>query len=157
MEKFLVVIKGKITSNNGLTLLADNFEYNKSSKLLKANGNIKIEDKINKYIIFTDSIEYFKEKNIIVTYNNSKAINLDNKIQIEAKSFEVDRSQNKIIAEEKVFINDELNNTELFTDKVTYLQDQEKFITEGNSKAINLDNKIKLRQNLLKLIDLKIK
>ena len=48
MEKFLVVIKrGKITSNNGLTLLADNFEYNKSSKLLKANGNIKIEDKIN--------------------------------------------------------------------------------------------------------------
>ena len=74
-------------------------------------------------------VTYLQDQEKFITEGNSKAINLDNKIQIEAKL--VDRSQNKIIAEEKVFINDELNNTELFTDKATYLQDQENLLQKA--------------------------
>ena len=43
--------RGKIETNDGLKIDADEFEYDKSKNILKASGNIKIEDKINDYNI----------------------------------------------------------------------------------------------------------
>ena len=48
--------RGTITTNDGIILNADNFEYNKTLNVLKANGNIKIEDTVNKYQIYSNSI-----------------------------------------------------------------------------------------------------
>ena len=52
--------RGKITSNNGITVDADQFEYDKINNVLKASGNIKIKDEINKYEISSQNIIYFK-------------------------------------------------------------------------------------------------
>ena len=59
--------KGVITSENGIKINADSFEYNKIKNILNANGNVKIEDQIQKIIIFTDSIIYLKNLEIILT------------------------------------------------------------------------------------------
>ena len=52
--------RGKITTNNGITVNADQFEYDKDKNILKASGNIKIEDKINNYEVSSENIIYFK-------------------------------------------------------------------------------------------------
>ena len=44
--------RGIITTDDGIKLEADNFKYNKSLNVLNANGNVKIEDNINNYILF---------------------------------------------------------------------------------------------------------
>ena len=36
--------RGKISTTDGITIDADQFEYDKIKNILKANGNIKIED-----------------------------------------------------------------------------------------------------------------
>ena len=43
--------KGVITSENGIIINADSFEYNKIKNILNASGNVKIEDKVQKIII----------------------------------------------------------------------------------------------------------
>ena len=43
-------------------MVADEFEYNKSSNILKARGNIEIFDQINLYEIYTDKVIYLKMK-----------------------------------------------------------------------------------------------
>ena len=41
--------RGVVTSNNGLELKADTFEYNKTSNVLNANGNVIVIDKIKNF------------------------------------------------------------------------------------------------------------
>ena len=65
MEIFKGTNKGKITTDNGIEIIADSFEYNKAQNILNAQGSIKIEDKIQKYIIFTDTLIIEKFRNIL--------------------------------------------------------------------------------------------
>ena len=44
--------KGVITSENGIVIQADTFEYDKIQNILNANGNVIIEDKIENYTIY---------------------------------------------------------------------------------------------------------
>ena len=44
--------KGIITTENGIVISADAFEYNKIQNILNADGNVKIEDKKQKIIIY---------------------------------------------------------------------------------------------------------
>ncbi len=46
--------RGKITTDEGLLIVADEFEYNKLLNILNASGNVEITDKINDYIIFAE-------------------------------------------------------------------------------------------------------
>ena len=45
--------RGKITSNNGIVITADQFEYYKKKNILNASGNVKITDTNNNYDIYT--------------------------------------------------------------------------------------------------------
>ena len=53
--------RGEIKTNDGVTIEADQFEYDKLKNILKANGNIKIDDQINNYEISSENILYFKD------------------------------------------------------------------------------------------------
>ena len=81
-NKFIGTKRGKITSSNGIIIKADQFEYDKKLNILNANGNVEIEDNINKYIITTNNIIYEKQKEIIYTVGNSKALSLTDDIII---------------------------------------------------------------------------
>ena len=48
--------KGIITSESGIVIKADTFEYNKIQNILKAKGNVVVEDKIQNYTKSADSI-----------------------------------------------------------------------------------------------------
>ena len=63
--------RGTITTNNGIIIDADNFEFNKITNILKAQGNVKIKDQTNDLNFFTQNILYNKS---------------DEKIEIKGKS-----------------------------------------------------------------------
>ncbi len=65
--------RGEISSNDGVTISADNFTYNRMQNVLIANGNVIIVDDENEYRIFSNDITYDKNKETIFTKGSSKA------------------------------------------------------------------------------------
>ena len=80
--------KGSINTNNGITITADTFVYNKSLNILTTNGNVKIKDLKNNLEIYAENIIYEKNKEILTTDKNSKAI-LDSSKFIYANTFKL--------------------------------------------------------------------
>ncbi len=136
--------KGIIKTNDGLTLEAEKFEYNKILNIVEAKGNVKINDPINEIKIFSDEITYNKNDEKIFTNKNSKAIYKD--IIITAENFEYNKILNILNANDKVKIIDEINNYFLFTESITYLKNKEKIFTEGKTKTI-VDDRFTLYSN----------
>ena len=73
-NKFVGNEKGTITSDDGVIINADKFEYDKILDILNASGNVKINDTKNNYIIYTEKVTYDKGKEIIFTHNGSEVL-----------------------------------------------------------------------------------
>ena len=127
--------KGIITSENGIVINADSFEYNKIKNILNANGNVRIEDKIQKIIIFTDSITYLKNLEIILTKNNSKAITEDKKI-ITADNFKYEKNKNIMNANGSVYLEDKNQDYSISAEEITYFKNEEKIISKGKTSSL---------------------
>ena len=74
------------------------------------------------------------KKNLLLMEIDSQ--NLENNLQINAETFEYYKSINKIIAKKNVILDDKQNQNKIFSNKITYFKDQEKFVTDGNSIAL---------------------
>ena len=147
--------RGIITTNEGLIINADTFIYDRSLNILKAKGNVKIEDKINKYYIQADSVSYLKNKEIIFTEGNSKIKNYNNQI-IFAEKIQYEKLLNIVNAKGKVVINDALKNYEIKAENISYFKNQNKIITKGKTKA-NIEKYYKVdSEDVLYLINKKI-
>ena len=127
-----------INENN--TITASNFKFNKIQNILNAEKNVKLVDKKDDFTIFTDKATYLKNDEIVFTEGNSKAINENN--TITASNFKFNKIQNILNAEKNVKLIDKKDDFTIFTDKATYLKNDEIVFTEGNSKAINENNTI---------------
>ena len=144
--------RGVVTSNNGLVLKADTFEYNKISNILNANGNVILVDKIKNYKIYTDKVTYLKNIEKIITRKNSKAIYEEGKI-IEADSFEYNKSTNVLDASGNVIAVDTIKNYKIYTDKLSYSKDLEKIDSFGITK-FEIDTKFEINtKNITFLVD----
>ena len=128
--------RGTITTDNKLKLIANEFEYNKNLNILKASGNVKIEDNVNNYIIKSQKITYFKSQNIIITEGQSEAVSLNDDLIIKANKFDYDKDENKITAENNVIVEDKVKNNKIFSNKITYYKNEEKFFSSGKTKAL---------------------
>ena len=51
---------GKVSTDDGIIIEADNFIYRKNENVLNANGKVIIRDTINNYIIYSENVEYEK-------------------------------------------------------------------------------------------------
>ena len=136
--------RGQITTNDGISIDADQFEYDKIKNVLKANGNIKIKDKTNGYEISSENVEYFKNiekieingKSNFLIYSNynfkteditilrKEKIISSNKIAtiIDKKNqtlYEISKFEysliNEVIKGEEIFVNTKYNQP--FSDK----------------------------------------
>ena len=97
---FKGIKRGTITSNNGIIINADYFEYKKSLNQLKAEGSVEIIDTIKNYEIFSDSILYLKNEEIIKTSGNSKVINAE--VTIDGENFEYNKISNILNVKKKL-------------------------------------------------------
>ena len=68
-------------------------------------------------------------------YGDGTATTIDGKTIIKADKFEYDKIRNILIATENVVLEDKINEVILYTQKLTYFKNQERFITENETKA----------------------
>ena len=122
--------RGVITTDEGIIIEADQFEYEKSSNILNASGNVKITDKIRDYKISSEEITYFKNLEKIITKKKSKVIYEKNKI-IEADQFEYEQSSNILNAKGNVKVTDKLKDYKILSEEIIYSKDLEKIVTKG--------------------------
>ena len=93
-NKFIGLKRGKIKTDDGIIIDANQFEYDKTLNILNANGDVRITDNVNGYIIKTQNITYIKDKDIILTKDESNATSLNDNITISASDFTYDRQKN---------------------------------------------------------------
>ncbi len=134
-NKYIGYKRGFVSTNEGITIEADKFQYEKNLNTLEAYGNVEINDKINNYVIYSNQITYDKNKEIILTSNNSKAISKNDGFIIQAHKFNYNIPLNKLIAEKNVIIEDKKEDYKIISDKITYLKNEEKIFTEGTTEG----------------------
>ncbi len=120
--------------SDGIIIDADNFVYNKISNIINANGNVKIDNIDENYLIYTNDATYFKNKELFLTKGQSKAINED--IVIDADDFKYNKISNIINANGNVKIKDTINDYLIFAKKATYYKDSEKIVTYDETEAL---------------------
>ena len=131
---------GKVITNDGYEIIGENFLYDKSTNILEVTGSVKLISNIDDLIIFTDKATYLKNDEIIFTEGNSKAEDLNN--IITASNFKFDKLKNILNADKNVkfLTRDDKKQLTIYSDKATYLKNDEIIFTEGNSKAEDLNN-----------------
>ncbi len=164
--------RGTITTNDGVTIEADEFEFDKIKNVLKAQGNIKVKDQPNDYIFSAQNIFYdkkiekifidgksealiassfkFQTKNIIILRNEmiiSSEVGgkiFDNTYQTRYEIGKFSYSlKDKILKGEKIFIN--TNYDQPFSDKYFF---KSAIFDLQNQSYIAQDIDIKLKKDL---------
>ena len=130
--------KGTATSKDGSTITAENFYYNKLTNILEVTGNVKYLDKIKDIIITADKAIYYKNDEKVFTIGNSKAVSENN--IITASTLEYDKDNNIFKAKKNAVVNDIEKDAVIYADEITYLKNDEKVFTIGNSKAVSENN-----------------
>ncbi len=102
--------RGKITTNDGLIIDADNFVYDKIQNSLVANGNVIIIDNKNDYKISSEEINYNKKEEIIYTKGNTIG-EINSRFTINSKDFIFLRNEKILNSNSKTSIIDNENQT----------------------------------------------
>ena len=126
--------KGTASTEDGIIITADNFEYDKILNILYADGNVILDDTVAGVKIFTEDITYLRNKEIIFTKSRSRAT--DQTTIIDADKFEYNKSLNELYAKGQVIIDDQQADYKIYADDVTYLRNKEIFFTKGETDAI---------------------
>ena len=99
----------KVTTSDGLEIFADKSEYNKNTKILKLDGNVKIFDKIQNFEINSDKIIYDKILEKITSKTKTKII-INNSHIISGKDIIFFKSKLEIQSNEPSTIEDKFDN-----------------------------------------------
>ena len=126
--------RGTITTNNGIIISADEFEYNKINNILIANGNIKIEDKLNNYNILSENVTYFKNSEKIEINGKSNSL-IYSKYNFKTEDIIILRDELIIKSDKTAKIIDEKNQTLYEISKFSYSIKDE--ILKGEKIFIN--------------------
>ncbi len=129
---------GTVTTEEGDKIIAKEFSYDKIKNILEAEGTVKIVNKVNDLIIFTDRAIYFKNDEKVITKGNSKAV--DKKNTITANEFYYNKIENTLNAKKNVKIIDIEKDITINADDITYFKNDEKVITKGITTAL-IENK----------------
>ena len=113
---------------------ANKFTYNKIKNILNANGDVKIDNKDENYIIYADDATYLKNEEMFLTRGQSKAINEG--FLIDADNFRYNKIANILNANGNVKMEDTINDYLVFANYATYFKNSEKVITKGNTDAL---------------------
>ena len=125
---------GTITTNNGITIKADKFEFDKIKNIIKAQDNITIEDKVNNYNFYAQNVLYIKNEERIEIKGKAKAL-IETDFKFDTQDITILRNETIIRSDEGATIIDEINQTRFKIGKFSY--NLEKEILKGEKIFIN--------------------
>ena len=111
--------RGNISTNNGINIEADKFEYDKSQNILKAQGNVIIEDQQNNYNFSAQDILYIKNEEKIEIKGKSEAL-INENYKFEIENVTILRNDMILSSEVGAVILDSLNETRYEIGKFSY-------------------------------------
>ena len=116
------LIKGlggvEINDNVGLILTGEKFQYNKLDALLSVEGNVLINDKLNKNLIKTKKI-IFNQKLNTIKITEKAIMDLDGGYSVEGSNITYDRNLNLIFSNNKALITD-IHKNEFYMNNFNY-------------------------------------
>ena len=127
---------GKAVIDDNTEIIADKFEYNKTTKILSAEGNAQGINRLNKVTIIGDKLIFNKTTFVYTAKGNSKVIDSLKKITIEADEIEYNKQDSKYTANKNVKVDDGLNNVFTEAERIIYIRNQEKIFTEGKTRIV---------------------
>jgi len=121
-NKFIGKKRGEITTNDGIVINGDTFNYDKKNNIINVLGNVILRDNLKDYTLETQDITYFKNEEKIITKNLTKII-VKSKYTFRSENVEFLRNENKFSSKNFSTIFDSNDNFyELAS--FTYLIDQ---------------------------------
>ena len=116
--------RGTIETDGGIVIEADKFEFDKKKNILKAQGNIKIEDQTNSYNFLAKNIIYFKNKEKIEIKGKAKAL-IGNNYEFKIEDIIILRNEMIISSDIGGTILDKINYTRYEIEKFSYSLNEE--------------------------------
>ncbi|WP_435089641.1 LPS-assembly protein LptD [Candidatus Pelagibacter bacterium nBUS_30] len=126
---------GEASTDDGISITANNFEYNKIATTLIARKNVNLKDKSKNLFIIADEIFYIRNIEKIIASGNVQIKDEINNLIINADKIFYFKNEDKIIASGNVSLNDLTKNIILETKKITYQKNLNKIFTEGKTYA----------------------
>ena len=135
---------GEAYTNDGISIKAKNFEYNKTLNILIANKDVKFKDSKKNIIIFANEIVYEKNKENVIA--SGKVLIVDNSQNLNLKADKVDYSttDNLIKATGKVIFNEENKKIRISAKEILYLKNEQKILAKSNVELNDFNKKIKV-------------
>ena len=141
----------KATTSDGLEIFADRSEYNKNTKILNLEKNVKLLDRIQNFEIDSDNVIYDKILEKITAKENTK-IKINNSHVISGENIVFFRSESTIKSNNTTIIEDKFGNTinlsefnysienKLLKANQMEFTDKEMNVYKTNNGIIDLDN-----------------
>ena len=131
---------GEVYTNDGTSVTAENFEFNKITSLLVASNNAKLIDTSRDIVIYANKISYNKNDEDIKA--EGKVLIIDNKRKIKINSEEITylKNKNEIIAKTNVNFIDQKKKIFIEADEIYYFKNEKKLLAKSN---VLLEDKIK--------------
>ena len=133
-NKIIGTKRGLIETDNGLTLEANEFIYNKISNILNVSGNVVINDKINNYLINSDFATYNKKIDEVTISQNS--IIKYNDLTIKGDKIIYDRIKNIFKGNGNIVIRDNNKDYTINSENIIYKRAEEFIFSEGETLAL---------------------
>ena len=124
--------RGVVTTNDGIKLMADEFEYNKNLNILEAQGSIEVIDVINNYLIYSNKITYLKNENIIIASGKVKVIDEVNNYILNSNKITYYKNKNIFFSEGNSRVVSLNNNINIEGNKFIYDKNLNKIIAEND-------------------------
>ena len=136
---------GEASTDDGISIKAQNFEYNKINNILTATENVIFADNTKNVIITAEQITYEKNKENIIATGNVLILDKIKKINISANKIFYSKNENQIIATKNVKFKDEIKNIHINAEEISYFRKYEKLFAKDNVKLNDIKKSIEIR------------
>ena len=128
--------RGQILTNDGITIEADNFIYEKNENILNATGKVIIKDDINNYNISSNNITYERNKEKIVSKGKTKS-EIDSRFILESYDIIFLRNKNLLSSNKNSTIIDKNEQTYIELKNFNFFLEDK--ILKGEKILVNLN------------------
>ena len=135
---------GEAYTDDGISVKAKNFEYNKSSNILIANKDVKFKDPSKNIIITANKIVYEKNKENVIASGKVSIIDNSQNLNLKADKIIYSNTDNLIKATDNVIFNDVNKKILISAKEILYLKNEQKILAQSNVVLNDLNKKIKV-------------
>ncbi len=126
---------GEVITNDGIKIIAENFEYDKTKLILIASQDVEFIDRKKNITIKAEKITYFKNKENIIAEGSVQVNDAENNLTLNSSKISYLKNEEKIIADGNVLLNDFKNNIIIDSKKIIYFKNINKIYSEGSTNA----------------------